>query len=134
LNTSSGLASARAYIVGEKPNLNEASAIAIDDFVWVLTSDGQIYKFAQGKKQEFVLSNISDSFEKAIALFTNTSTKNLYVLDQGKGRLVVIGKDGVYQAQYSHDELHKATSVVVLEEQKIAYLSVGSKILSLKLR
>ncbi|HEY4694471.1 MAG TPA: hypothetical protein VIH52_00740 [Candidatus Nanoarchaeia archaeon] len=134
LSTSSGLSAAKAYISGEKPDLSKATGIAIDDFVWVLTSDGQVYKFAQGKKQEFTLSNISDSFGEAVVLFTNPDTKNLYILDQGKGRLLVIGKDGVYQAAYSHDDLHKATSVVVDETGKKAYVSVGGKILSLKTR
>lgn len=130
--TSSGLSSARAYLVGEKPNLSDASAIAIDDLVWVSTRAGNIYKFAQGKKQEFNLSNISDSFGEVVDLYTNSETKNHYILDQGKGRVVIVSKDGVYQAQYNHQELHKASSLVVNEPEKIIYFAANGKLYSFK--
>ena len=130
--TSKGLSSARAYLVGDKPSLAEASAIAIDDLVWVSTRSGTIYKFAQGKKQEFSLSNISDSFGDVVDLYTNSQTKNHYILDSGKARVVIVSKEGVFQAQYNHQELHKASSLVVNEEEKTIYFAANGKLYSFK--
>lgn len=132
--TSNGLSSARAYLQGNKPTLSDASGIAIDSFVWVVTKSGNVYKIAVGKKQDFSITNMQEALSNVVDIYTDSNAKNLYLLDQGKARIVVIGKDGVYQAQYSNDQLHQATSLVVLEDQKTAYVSVNGKILSVNLK
>lgn len=132
--TSTGLASPRAYLQGEKPNLKDAAAIAIDGFVWLTTKKGEIFKIAVGKKQEFSLTNMQEAFSNVTDIYTDSDSKNLYLLDSGKGRVVVVSKDGVYQSQYSSSELHQATSLVVYETQKTAYVAVNGKILSVSLK
>lgn len=134
LDSGTSLASAKAYTVGEKPDLTTGTGLAIDDYVWVVTKTGTLYKFAQGKKQEFSVTGLTTSLENVVGLFTNGASKNLYLLDKSKGLLVVIDKNGIYQAQYSHSDLRKASSVVVREDEKTAYLAVNGKLVSLKLR
>ena len=130
----SGLSSGQAYISGDKPDLSDASAISIDGLVWVTTHKGNIYKFAQGKKQDFSLSNLNDSLGDIVDIYTSPDTKNHYLLDQGKGRVVIVSKDGVYQAQYSHQNLHQATSLVVQEDRKTVYFAANGKLYSFKFR
>ncbi len=132
--TSTGLGSARAYLQGEKPILKDASGITIDSYVWIVTKKGEIFKIAIGKKQEFAITNMQEAFSNVVDIYTDSDSKNLYLLDQGKGRIVVISKDGVYQSQYSNDQLHQATSLVANESQKTAYVSVNGKIFSVALK
>ena len=77
---------------------------------------------------------MQEAFSNVVDIYTDSDSKNLYLLDQGKGRIVVISKDGVYQAQYSNDQLHQATSLVANESQKTAYVSVNGKIFSVALK
>jgi len=126
--TTKGLSNAKAYLAADKPNLSSASAIAIDTLVWIATENGKIYKFSQGKHQEFNLTNLSDSFEKVVDFYTSSETKNHYILDQGKGRVVIVSKDGVYQAQYNHQQLHQASSILVNESNKTVYFAAGGKL------
>ncbi len=134
LSTGAGLASPKAYTAADKPDLARATGIAIDDYVWVVTKDGVVYKFAQGKKQEFSFSNFTGTFSDVVAIFTDSESKNIYILDRGSKSLVVFDKNGVYQAAYANDSLEKASGVVVQEAAKTAYIAVGSKIVSLSLR
>lgn len=134
VNNGTGLAAGRAYLTGQKPDLKEATAIAIDDLVWVTTSKGTIYKISRGQTQEFSLSNISEPFGEVVDLYKTGDTKNMYLLDSGKGKIVVVSADGVYQKQFSAKELHEATSLVVDEAAEIAYVSANGKLYTLSLR
>ncbi len=134
LSNGSSLGASKAYLSSDKPDLTTAVSIAIDDYVWVVTKSGVVYKFAQGKKQDFSISNFTSNFSDVVSLFTNSDSKNLYILDKGAGTLVVLDKTGVYQAAYANSDLRRATAVVVQEVSKLAYVSVDGKIVSLKLR
>lgn len=134
LSTSTGLASARAYISGEKPSMSDAVTIAIDDLVWVATKDGTVFKFAAGRRQEdFMIDGLADPIGELSDMFTSTATKNHYFLDKGKGRVIVAEKTGVYLASYAHDDLHKADNLWVDESAGVGYFTASSKLYQFKL-
>lgn len=134
--TASGasLSSGKPYLSGEKPNLANASGLTIDGFVWVVDKKGNVFKFSVGKKQEFGLSGYTDTFGEVVDIYTSAEAKNLYLLDKGKGRVVVFTKDGIYIESYSQASFTKATSLIVLETQKKIYLSYQGKLSAFDLR
>ncbi|HSX58501.1 MAG TPA: hypothetical protein VLE47_04530, partial [Candidatus Saccharimonadales bacterium] len=133
VSTSQGLGTGKAYVTGDKPDLSSSTAMAIDAFVWVIAKNGTIYKFAGGANQNFTTSGLSQPISEASDIFTNSATKNLYILDTGSGRVVVLDKSGSYLAAYSNSTFKKASLILVDESQKIAYVGVGEKLYSFKL-
>lgn len=129
LSSSVGLGSGRAYISGEKPDMSQAVAIAIDGQVWVATKTGNIYKFSAGKKQsDFTIIGLADYIGELSDMYTASTTKNHYFLDKGKGRIIATDKTGIYQAAYAQDQLHKAESLIVDEENKVVYFTAEAKL------
>ena len=47
---------------------------------------------------------------------------SMYVLDNGNSRIVQLGKDGTFQAQYVSDVLNKAKDIDVQESNKKIFI------------
>jgi len=112
----------------QKADFSSAVSLAIDGSLWVLTQDGQILKFLQGQKDSFALSGLNKPFFEPRALFTDFDSQNLYVLDKGNARIVVLSKNGEYQAEYHWSELNQAQDLVVIEAEKKIFCLLGNKI------
>jgi hypothetical protein len=112
----------------QKADFSSAVSLAIDGSLWVLTQDGQILKFLQGQKDSFVLSGLNKPLFEPTAIFTDFDSQNLYVLDKGNARIVVLSKNGEYQAEYHWAELNQAQDLVVIEAEKKIFCLLGSKI------
>lgn len=105
---------------GVSLDFSKAVNLSIDGSIWILFNDGTIVKFTKGKIENFTLSGLDKPFRNPSRIFTNADTDNLYVLDKNNNRIVVIGKDGVYQAQYQADILKTATEFEVVEKDPSA--------------
>lgn len=109
-----------------KPELGSATAIAIDGSIWVLHKTGDLIKFTRGEKDNFEISGLDKAFSSPTRIFTNVDFNNVYILDNGNSRIVVIDKEGKYVAQYQASILKGAKDFEVLEEdKKILVLSSG---------
>ncbi len=110
----------------EKPDLSNASSIAIDGSVWILLKDGNILKYTRGVSDGLKVKGLDKQMSGASRIFTNIDTENLYVLDPGNSRIVKFNKDGNFQTQYSADILKSAKDLEVSEKDgKILVLSNG---------
>ena len=108
------------------PDFSKARSMAIDGSIFVLLSDGTIEKFTRGKEDRFVVSALDKSFSSPSKIFTNIDAKNLYILDNGNSRIVVLNKEGIYQNQYQADIIKGAKDFEIKEEEKkILILSDG---------
>lgn len=129
LATSVGLGTAKAYISGDKPDMSQAVAIAIDGQVWVASKKGEIYKFSAGKKQnDFTIVGLADYIGELSDMYTSSTTKNHYFLDKGKARVISTDKTGIYQAAYANEQLHKADQLLVDEESRVVYFTAEGKL------
>jgi hypothetical protein len=134
VGTDDGFSSGQAYLAKDvKPDFSKSISLTIDGAVWVLNSDGTVVKFIQGRPDNFSPSGIEPSLSKPTRIFTSEDTKNVYFLESSKNRIVVLGKDGVYQAQYLWSGA-PASDLIVLEDSKKILLLSGSKIYSLNLK
>ena len=117
----------------QKADFSSAISLAIDGSLWVLTQDGQILKFLQGQKDSFILSGLNKPFFEPTAIFTDFDSQNLYVLDNGNARIVVLSKNGEYQAEYRWPQLNQAQDLAVIETEKKIFCLLGSKIYSMEM-
>ncbi len=106
------------YFSGSGQDFSTASSLAIDGSIWVLFENGEIKKFTRGKLDELKISDLDKGFSKPSRIFTDAETANVYILDRGNSRVVVLNKSGVYQTQYQADILKNAKEFEVLEKDK----------------
>ncbi|MDP2670947.1 MAG: hypothetical protein Q8P13_00540 [bacterium] len=133
LKFGAGLTSARSYFTSTPPDLTKATGLAIDGSVWIGTSEGSVYKFLTGKRQDFELFGAPEDLSIS-KIVTNEKTKNLYLLDASKGRVVIFDKAGDYLASYESEKIKDAASLVVSEKQKTIYFSRQAKIFSFRIK
>jgi serine/threonine protein phosphatase PrpC len=114
------------YFSETKPDFSKAVSMAIDSDVYILFSNGDISKYTKGAIQSYTISGLDKTFSNPTAIFTNADTTNVYVLDKGNSRIVVLDKNGVYKNQYVAPVIKSAKDFEVLEgSKKINILSSG---------
>lgn len=132
---SDGFTSKKNYLgPGVEPDFNNAVSMAIDGAVWVLFSDGRINRFLQGAPQAFSIAGLDMPLVTPKTLFTNDENKNLYLLDSGNSRVVVISKEGNYLSQYKWEGIKDATDMVVSEKEGKILLLTESKIYGIEIK
>lgn len=111
-----------------------AISFAIDGSLWILGKDGDITKLTQGRPDYFSLRELDKPFSNPKMLHTRDDLDNLYILDSGNKRVVVLNKSGNYKAQYSWDGMNDVDWIAVSEKEKKMLFFVGSKVYSTELR
>jgi len=69
-----------------------------------------------------------------LAVDTASEYKNLYILDKGNKRIVVLGKDGEYDSQYRAQFVDGVQDFAVDEKSGDIFLLSGSKIYQVKIQ
>lgn len=134
LGVKSGLSNKKTYLKGERFDLSEAVDMAIDGSVWVLFSDGTIVKYTQGVKDAFVTVGLDQPYGEAIKIYTDGDQDNLYILDHKNTRVVVLNKNGEYQAQYVWSGIAGVKDLIVKEDLGKIFLLTGEKIFTIELK
>lgn len=115
-------------------DLSKAKDMAIDGSIYVLFDNGEILKFTKGTAEQFKVTGLDNQLNNPVKIYTNLDAKNIYILDQGNSRIVVIGKDGQYQSQYQNSIIANAKDFEVLEKDKLIYLLIKNKVYQLDLK
>lgn len=118
---------------GIEADFSKVTDIVIDGSIWLLSSSGKVTKFTNGNPISITLEAIVDPLENPTAIYTNEELKQVYILEKGKGRVVVIDKTGEFKLQYVSEEIKNATDLVVSEEEGKIILLTGSKLIYLPL-
>ncbi|MDO8638142.1 MAG: hypothetical protein Q7R43_01090 [Candidatus Daviesbacteria bacterium] len=119
---------------GIKVDLSDIKRMQIDSSIWFLKQNGDILKFTQGAADFFTISSLDKDFNNPRSFFTDDSVDNIYVLDSGNSRIVVLDKKGVYKAQYQGEKFSGVDDLVVDEKGKKIYLLAESKIYQIELK
>lgn len=109
-------------------NLSDVKDMAINDNIYV-TDGKQIFKFFQGKRQEYSIGQTATPIAPD-KIYTKPTSENLYILDKENSRVVKLDKDGKIVAQYYNSEIGSADSFTVDEEASKAYISKNNQIQS----
>jgi len=118
----------------EGPEWGSFISWAIDGSIWLLRKDGQILKLVQGSSSIFNPKGLEKSFSSPTKIYTSSESNNLYILDNGNKRLVVLGKGGEYRGEYIWEGLEKISDMVVSEEKRKIFLLEEDKIYQIELR
>jgi len=107
-------------------DFSEILSMSIDGNLWLTSKKGEIFKFSAGTKQDFTVIGVDDPFAEAIYLYTGEDLQNLYILEPGKKRLVILDKEGRYEKQIVSETLATANNLLVSEVEKKAFVVSGS--------
>lgn len=124
---------AKSNYLTAKPDLSDTSSLAIDGSIYALSTDGSIQKFLRGASESFKLSGLDKPLNNPTKIFTDADTNNLYILDNGNSRIVVLNKTGAFQKQYPATVIKDAKDFDVKEKNKKIYVLSGGKVYGISL-
>lgn len=135
LPTSEGYSDKREYLSkGTKADFNGVLRMQIESSIYALKTGGEILRFTKGDKDNFSYSGLPSGVKDPKSFFVSSDTDNLYLLDSGNSRLLILTKVGGYKGQITGAKFATATDLVVDEKNKKVYLIEGSKIYSVDLK
>ncbi len=106
----------------EGSTLADATSIAIDGDVFVLTAAGEIKKFVAGTEEAFSITGLDPALSNPTELFTYTDVNFLYILEPTNKRVVVLDKTGKLIKQYTASEWKNPTGMNIDEKNKTVYV------------
>jgi len=122
------------YFTGTGPDLSKAVSMAIDSDVYILSTDGTVTKYTKGNADNFSLTGLDMPLSRPTGIITNADDDNIYILDNGNSRIVVLDKSGNYKAQYQASVIKTAKDFEVLEKDKKVYVLSGGKVYEIDLK
>jgi len=135
LPTTEGYSDKREYLnKTTKVDLSGALRMQLESSVYVLKSGGEMLRFTRGDKDNFSYSGVPSGLKDPKSFFVSSDTDNLYILDSGNSRLLILTKTGSYKGQITGDKFATVTDLVVDEKGKKVYLLDGSKIYQVELK
>lgn len=134
LPTPSGFSSGEPWIVKAVKHESPFVSFTIDGFVYLVTENGDVYKFATGKQQTFELEAVDPPIRAASKIFTRPSSKFLYVLEPSQKRLILYEKSsGKLRRQYLFPSLTEIQDFVLDEKEEILFLLEKNVLYSVRL-
>jgi len=135
LATTDGFSDKKEYLnSGAKADFAGVIRMQIESSIYVLKANGTILRYTKGATDSFALTGLDKPLKDPKSFFTSSDVENIYILDSGNGRLVVVDKKGSYKAQYQGDKFSIASDIVVDAKNKKLYILDGSKIYSMDLK
>ncbi len=97
---------APARVTARNIDLEDSVDFYIDQHIYFLSREGRVIKLMDGTAQRLSLDGLDKPLTNPIAITSLPSSANLYVLDEGNKRVVVIRKeDGVFLRQHTLGDL-----------------------------
>lgn len=129
-----GFGAYRFWLKGEEPDFSDAVGMSIDGSIWILKRNGTILKFTQGGRDPFTISGLDQPLNNPTAIFTDDDQENLYIVDKGNSRVVVINKSGEYDSQYLWQGMGDIVGLVASEEEKKILLLSANQIFAIEIK
>ena len=107
-------------------DLSKATGMDIDGNIYVLSSDGRIFKFLKGSQEIFIIDPVEPEIKNPAKLIAKTDSSFIYVSEPSEKRIVVFDKNGKFLIQYTTDKEIK--DFAVDEKNKTFYILSGSSI------
>lgn len=115
----------------DNSNINPIG-LAIDFSIYILNQDGQVFKYLEGKKEEFQTDAIDPILETSEII--RLSDNYIFIIDKNQKRLIIYTREkGTFVNQYSSDKFNDLRDLAIDEEQKKAYLLNGNIIYEINL-
>lgn len=132
--TSSGLSQGIGWITDKKNlDFNQVRDMTVDGSVWLTTKDGKILKYVQGQSQSFVVEGLADPFNSPLQISTAENDDNLYLLEPGQQRVVILSKNGKLIRQIKSAALSAATDIAIADNPRSLFVLSGSTVYNIPL-
>ncbi len=122
------------YFSGDSPDLGASAAMAIDGSIYILYKSGDIEKYTKAKKETFSVSGLEKPLSSPTKIFTNEDIDNVYILDDGNGRIVVLDKTGKFVKAYSAGVLKGAGDIDIDEKNKKIFILSSGKVYQIDIK
>jgi hypothetical protein len=119
--------------LNDKENLATVVSLGIDGEIYLLKSNGEINKYAKGKKQDFTVSTVEPLLSQTTKIIVSPEQDYFYILEPINKRLVVFDKTGKFINQYTSDRLDNLKDFQIDEINKKIYLLNNATIYSVDL-
>lgn len=130
-----GYSDKREYInKTTQADLANASRMQIESSIYVLKNNAEVLRFTRGDKDHFSFEGLPSPVKDIKSIFVSSDTDNLYLLDSGNSRILILSKTGVYKSQIMGNKFSQVTDLVVDEQGKKVYLLDGGKIYQVDLK
>lgn len=113
-------------------SLGNAVDFAIDGNIYVLNANG-VNKYTQGVLQDFHLPTLFTPFSGKGKIYTQIGWKNIYILDIGNNRILVVDKNGNLIETLKSPQFNALKDFVVDEKGKVAYVLNDGSLLKVTL-
>ncbi|PIU01561.1 hypothetical protein COT68_02545 [bacterium (Candidatus Torokbacteria) CG09_land_8_20_14_0_10_42_11] len=114
-------------------DIRNGVSLAVDGDVYLLTGAGKILKFRAGKEIDFPSPEFQPALALPLKIFTKVNYKNLYILDSGTKRVIVVEKNtGNILRQFAADQFENLKDLFVSQDEKIIYVLAGKKIFEIE--
>lgn len=122
-----------SYFKSDTPDLSQATGMAIDGSIWLVTKDGTLMQFTKGVSDNLKVTGLQKPFNNPTKLVTDITMEHVYILDQGNSRIVQLDKHGAYQNAYFAPIIAKATDFTVSEKARTIDVLSGGKVWQMSL-
>lgn len=112
----------------ETTDLSDAVSMTIDGDMFVLKSNGNIYKFTSGEKMDFTITGLDPVLNNPTEIWTYNDTDKIYILESTNKRIIILNKEGKLIQQYTATEWQNPTDMIVRESEKAIYILDSNKI------
>ena len=111
-------------------NLEGGEKLAIDGYIYTLSSEGKVNKYLTGEKEDFSLDNIYPEIKNPskIKVTPEIDQGLIYILEPEQKRLLVFDKQGKFQKQYQSETFTDLKDFYVDEENQIIYFLDGQSV------
>ena len=112
-------------------DLKNAKAMTIDGDIYIL-KDNEVFKFYQGKKENFKLENILPKIKNLTSISAPLNLNNLYLLEQN--RLLIFDKSGKLIKQILSPKFTNLKGFAISQDGKKVWLLEGQKIYQIEIK
>ena len=114
--------------ITDDTDITDSVAMTIDGSIYVLNSDGNIQKFTRGALDDFSITGLEKSMSTPTRITTVEDFENIYILDKGNSRIVVIDKEGNFVKAYTADILKNARDIDPQEAEAAIFILSDEKV------
>lgn len=117
---------------GAEPNLASIFSWTVNGSIWFLSETGDVFKYTRGNQESLTISGVVPGLSRPSAIYTNEELEFVYILEKENQRVVVIDKEGKYQAQYLDELIGEARNLMVSEKEGKIILLTETKLYSIE--
>jgi len=125
--TTGGFSPGTDYLKKEA-DLSQVRSLAIDGNAYVLKENGEVLAFYGGILKEFSLKNMPGSMQNPKKVYTNIDLDQIYILDNGNKRILVLDKEGNFVKQFKSDGFEDMKGIAVDTASGKGYVLSGTKV------